>query len=151
MIKIYTDGSYSKKDNTCGYGICIIDTEDPDKIIQLKGGVYHKDYKSMWNVGGEIAAVEAAINFCMENNLNDITIYHDYIGLSKWITGEWKTKNAVTINYKVNVELAKRNMNIKFVHVKGHSGDKYNDLVDKLANEGRLIKEKEIANESFKN
>ena len=37
------------------------------------------------------------------------------------------------MDYHEKMQEYKKKINIKFVKVKGHSGDKYNDIVDKLA------------------
>ena len=55
------------------------------------------------------------------------------MGISKWCTGEWKTNKKGTILYKKYYEQAKKKFQISFENVKGNSGDKYNDLADRLA------------------
>ena len=47
----------------------------------------------------------------------------------------WKRKQEGTINYKKFIDEISEKMNIYFVKVKGHSGDIYNDMADKLAKE----------------
>ena len=68
-----------------------------------------------------------------EWQLKEITIHHDYTGISAWAKGEWKTKQEGTINYKNYIESLKEQIEIKFIKVKSHSGDLYNDMADELA------------------
>ena len=62
-----------------------------------------------------------------------VTIYHDYEGVAKWATGEWKAKKPGTNAYREFCAAAAKHIRFRFVKVKGHSGDKYNDLADRLA------------------
>ena len=55
------------------------------------------------------------------------------MGIAKWCTGEWKTNKDGTIAYKKFYDKIRKKVDITFEKVKGHSGDKYNDLADKLA------------------
>lgn len=60
-------------------------------------------------------------------------LYFDYEGIEKWCIGAWKTNKVGTINYKKYYDSIKENLNVKFVKVKAHSGNKYNDEADRLA------------------
>ena len=62
-----------------------------------------------------------------------MVIYYDYEGIAKWCTGEWKTNKEGTKAYAAFYNSIKDRLNVEFRHVKGHSGDKYNDLVVHLA------------------
>lgn len=85
------------------------------------------------NVSGEIKGSIKAIQYALENNYKYVEIYYDYYGISKWASGEWKRNNNMTKKYHEYVNDAKKTINIKFIKVKSHSNDKYNDLADKLA------------------
>ena len=54
---------------------------------------------------------------------------------ARWCLGEWKTNKLETQTYKNKFQEYSKKVNISFVKVKGHSGDKYNDLADALAKE----------------
>lgn len=69
-------------------------------------------------------------------NFNNIEIYHDYIGISKWAFGLWKTNKEATRKYRDFIKSIMKSYSISFKHVKGHSGNKYNELADKYAKEG---------------
>ena len=89
----------------------------------------------MRNVAGEIKGAEAAMQYALDHGIREIAIYHDYEGIAKWCLGEWKTNNAGTKAYKAFHNKAKSRVKIRFVKVAGHSGNKYNDMADKLAKE----------------
>ena len=93
------------------------------------------DLSEMNNVAGEIKGAEAAIQYCLDNNISSVTIYHDYEGISKWCNGDWKAKKVGTIAYANFYKEASSKVRVQFVKVKGHSGDQYNELADKLAKE----------------
>lgn len=129
-VVAYVDGSYYDAKKEFSYG----------DVIFFDGKEYHLSDKSndpvlvsMRNVAGEIKGSEAAITFALEHNAKKITIFHDYEGIAKWCTGEWKTNKEGTIAYKEFFNKASQNISIDFVKVAGHSGDTYNDLADSLA------------------
>lgn len=142
--EIYTDGSYLRRDKTCGYA-AVIKCNIPDKegIMServIYGKVTDKELVDMWNVGGEIKAVEVALKYCAENSFNNIIIYHDYNGLGFWVNGKWKTNKPATASYKALVNQYKSSgMNVSFQWVKGHSNIPGNMLADQYANYGRKV------------
>ena len=91
------------------------------------------DLTEMRNVAGEIKGSETVLRYCIEHDVPFVTIYHDYEGVAKWATGEWKAKKPGTIAYREFCAAAAKYIRFRFVKVKGHSGDKYNDLADRLA------------------
>lgn len=136
-LTAYTDGSWRPQLPDCfGYGLAIF--EDPKKGIMTKHGLVtdNPEMAKTRNVAGEIKAAISAINLAIELRAKSLTIYHDYQGISKWADGLWKTNNEYTRSYQNFVRLMRRKIDIKFVHVKGHSGDEFNELADALANKG---------------
>lgn len=128
----YVDGSFNiaTSEFSCG-GVIFWN----NKKYNFSQKFDDKKLAEMRNVAGEIKGSERAIKFAMKNKISKLTIYHDYEGIAKWCTGEWKAKKDGTKAYKNFYESAKENIDIVFVKVKGHSGDKYNELADKLARE----------------
>ena len=126
----YVDGSYNIRTKEFSYGmIVLID----GKEYKYAGKDNDSELASMRNVAGEIKGAEAAMRFAVAKGLESITIYHDYEGIARWCTGEWKTNKEGTKAYKKYYDEAKEKTSIKFVKVKGHSNDKYNDIADELA------------------
>ena len=65
---------------------------------------------------------------------DNVTIYHDYSGLSFWATGAWQTKKPASIKYKNYIDKVISNgVTIDFVKVKAHSGNEFNEIVDSMA------------------
>lgn len=128
----YVDGSFNAETNVFGYGVVMFHN---GKEIHLSHSYNDEDLATMRNVAGEIYGSMAAMTYALENNIKTLSIYYDYMGIAKWCTGEWKTNKDGTIAYKKYYDKARKKVNIIFEKVKGHSGDKYNDLADKLAKE----------------
>lgn len=132
----YVDGSYNI--STCEYGYGVVFFYNGEEI-HLKKGFPKDDLAAMRNVAGEIKGSEAAISYALSHNISSIKIYHDYEGISKWCTGEWKANKEGTIAYRDFYNNAKKQLKIEFVKVKGHSGDTYNDIADRLAKEAAHV------------
>ena len=134
MTKAYTDGSYRKKsDGTYGIGWSYVLLDDDDMIVYEDYGSYN-EYIEQRNVGGEIYAVVELVLYCEEHDIKDLEIHHDYIGISEWVLGNWKCKQELTRRYREF--MLESPLNITFVHVDGHSGNKWNDYVDGRAKLG---------------
>ena len=82
-----------------------------------------------------IIGIGFIILYCLNRGIKKLTIYHDYEGISKWPLKQWAANKEGTKAYQEFYNNIKEYVDIKFVKVKGHSGDKYNDLADKLAKE----------------
>lgn len=128
----YVDGSYDVAANTFSYGMVLFHNQ---KEYHFSEKYTDTELAQMHNVAGEIKGSEAAIRYCLEHHIKSITIYHDYEGIAKWCNGEWQAKKQGTIAYANFYKEASAKVEIRFVKVKGHSGDKYNDLADQLAKE----------------
>ncbi len=128
----YVDGSYNVATGEFSYG-----------VVMFHNGQEHTFSKSfadselatMRNVAGEIKGAEAAMEYAYQNGMKSLTIYHDYEGIAKWPLRDWAANKEGTKAYQDFYDNIKKYVDIKFVKVKGHSGDKYNDLADKLAKE----------------
>ena len=131
-VMAYVDGSYNVTTGEFSYGMIIL--RDGEEYTYSKKYT-DSDLASMRNVAGEIKGAEAAMRYAVDNGLSQITIYHDYEGIAKWCTGEWKAGKPGTIAYRDFFNEVVKNLSIKFVKVAGHSNNKYNDIADKLAKE----------------
>jgi ribonuclease H-related protein len=125
-FEVYTDGSYSNGKYSYGYAF----VKDGQVIFESNGVGEDLEAASMRNVAGELAAVVHAVEKAKTLNAR-IRIYHDYSGISHWVTGDWQAKNKFTQAY-VTFMRAHHGL-YEFKKVAGHSGDRFNDYVDRLA------------------
>ena len=129
-ITAYVDGSFSSgKSFGCG---CII-LKDGEIIAEISKAYEDEELATMRNVAGEIKASELAMQYALDNGYTSLSIYHDYQGIASWCLGEWKTNKAGTIAYKQFYDNIKDKLKVHFIKVKGHSGDEYNEIADRLA------------------
>ena len=126
----YVDGSYNVKTKIFACGVVILHNGEEK---QFNESFDDPELASMRNVAGEINGSMAAMSYCAEHGIKNLHIFYDYAGIEYWCTGAWKTNKSGTIDYKRFYDEMKNTVNIIFHKVKGHSGDKYNDMADALA------------------
>lgn len=128
----FTDGSYDKDLNRYSYGVIFILPDGTEECLCGYGS--NKDYLDSNNIIGEIFGVINAFDWAIANRYEKLKIYHDYEGLSKWITGEWEARAKVS---QMFVSLYKSKfkdfIRVDFVKVPGHSNVTYNEKADQLA------------------
>lgn len=140
-IEAYVDGSYSAELGKYAYGCVII--KDGNIIHKMNGSSANANYIEMRNVAGELEAAIQTIKWAIKNNMKSIRIYHDYQGIASWANGEWKSNKPGTQEYVSFIDKCSSEIRIEFTKVKGHSGQKYNEMADQLAKEGLLKEEAE--------
>lgn len=124
--EVYTDGSYVNGRYSYGYAFI----KDGQVVLESNGVGQDLEAASMRNVAGELAAVQLAVEKAKSLGVR-IRIYHDYSGISEWVNGNWQAKNKFTQAY---VAFMRDNSECyEFKKVTGHSGDQFNDYVDRLA------------------
>ncbi len=126
----YVDGSFSKDKLEFSYGAVLF---KDGEALEFSEKFSDPELISMRNVAGEIKGAEFVMRYCIENGIPEIDIYYDYMGIEKWCTGEWQANKPGTISYRDYYNSIKNKLAVNFIKVKGHSGDKYNDLADLLA------------------
>lgn len=128
----YTDGSYNKGTGEFGAGIVMFAKNGGDPDFYMEKG-RAAEGENGWQVNGEIAAARKAILKAVNAGAKSLEIHCDYEGVAKWADKKWKRNKAYTREYAAYVEEARKKLPITFIHVKGHSGDKWNDKADRLA------------------
>lgn len=127
IYEAFVDGSYI--DGKTGYGAVIF---LGDKKIQEFSG--RLDDTSTRQFGGELYSVTLVLNWCELNNIKKIRINYDYLGIEYFAIGKWQAKNSLAQEYKEIVNSC--NIEILWRKIDSHTGNKKNDLADKLAKEG---------------
>lgn len=130
MFKLYVDGSFMN--GKCGAGWVLVDENDNE--VARESFLLKSDY-GMRQVTGEIYATLFGVLECLNRKIKHVDIYYDYLGVSSWVTGAWKAKNKGTQEYRDLMREANAEIGFKFIKVKSHSGNYFNDLADRLAKE----------------
>ena len=132
----YVDGSYNDDAKAYGYGaVVVIDGMEHILRGSATDAETGDNCGSMRNVAGEINGAKAAVELALEKGCKSLLIYHDYTGIAKWVDGRWTARNEYTRAYRDFMQSAQTLMNIRFEHVKGHTGVDGNERADRLAKE----------------
>ena len=141
MIKIYTDGACSGNPGKGAAAFAVIKDEE----------LVHKEtfpFRKTTNNIAELTAVMMAIDYALANNIQECRIHSDsqYVvngintWMHKWVKNGWgSSTNTVIKNVKLWQHVyelwckVSALSNCSIHHVKGHSTDKWNLFVDKLA------------------
>lgn len=126
----YVDGSFNIKTGEYSFGAVIFSDGEMKEYSEKFADT---EMAEMRNVAGEIKGAEFVMRYCVQNNIKSVKIVYDYMGIEAWATGKWKTNKKGTMAYKAYYDSIKDNLLVRFEKVKGHSGDKYNDMADALA------------------
>lgn len=129
----YVDGSCLSDGTAYSSGVAIFDNSGILRILEAFKGT-SPDYVTMRNVAGEILAASRAINYALQNKINNLLICYDYEGIEKWCSGDWEARKTATIRYRELYLLAtQEGLTIQFKKIKSHSNHALNDLADILA------------------
>ena len=147
-IIAFTDGSYIREKDQCGYGIHYpngeyIDVSKPFKKLPKTNqrAELYAIYKVIKQVNKSDENLNIHIYTDSEYSIKSLTIW-----IKNWIKNGWiNSKNKPVENQdiikKINELMGSHKGKIKFTHVRSHTGKKdfesiNNDIVDKLAKEG---------------
>jgi len=132
-IIVYVDGSFIEAKENYSYGLVVV---NGDEVLYKENGIGdNKEAISHRNVAGEVLGATRAVIYAEQNNIKEITIAYDYQGIESWALGFWKRNTNLTETYHQFMKEKMKDIKIRFKKIKGHSGDKYNDLADELAKE----------------
>ena len=149
FIELYTDGGTRGNGNVNavgGYGVYLKYIVNGELIheLELKGGEMGTTNNKM-ELQGAIQGLKAIHNKDLETHMyidsqyvkNGIEIW-----INNWKRNGWKTANKKDVKNKElwqtldnMIDGLKNFFDIKFVKVKGHAGNKWNEKCDQLANE----------------
>lgn len=146
-VVCYTDGACSNNPGSGGFGIVFIQENTKrksDKVQCFYGG---SDFST--NNRMELTAVIEAIKIAKRNKIDKLQIYSDSAYVvstmqNNWIAG-WKQNNWMTAQKKLVknkdlwlklLDVLDEKICVEFYKIKGHAGEEYNELADKLAVKG---------------
>lgn len=131
----YVDGSYLN--DSIGWGfVCV---KGDEILSKMCGSVKSVEDETSRNITGELESAKMAIRHAISNDIKKIYIVHDYQGISSYITGAWKPNKEESKQYTEWVNSLKNRIEISFIKIKGHTDNKYNDIVDDLAKLGTYL------------
>lgn len=135
----YVDGSNLGDGSAYSGSAVIVCNGEIIGELNMKGS--NSDFTPKRNIAGEIMGALLAMSWAIEHQVTEIFICHDYNGVGKWATGEFKARDSLAILYKKQVDATVANgLSLKYIKVKGHSGHVYNERADELAKEALGIK-----------
>ena len=133
-MNAYTDGSCLKNPGEGGWATVILNNNEVEYLVY--GG---EDFTS--NNRMELKAVIETLK--LHNTTDLITIHTDSMYVIKCANGEFKRKK--NIDLWEEYDKVSYNKNIKYIWVKGHNGNKFNEIVDDIArSKAMIIKNKKI-------
>lgn len=136
-IQIYTDGAARGNPGPAGWGSVFIFGK---KVFEMGGRSDHATNNQM-----ELTAPIEALKYMKKHKINaSVEFYADskyvILGITEWIFNWQKNnwRNAAkkpVMNKELWIELFKltEEFKPKWIYVKGHNGDKYNDRADAIA------------------
>ena len=133
----YVDGSYNSRTMEYSAGVVAL---WQGKEITFSEKADDAELRGMRNVAGEIMGAQIAMQYAVEEKASILVIYHDYEGVEKWCTRAWEAKQNGTKKYKAYYDTIEKQLDVRFVKVKAHSGDHYNEQADRLAKDALGIK-----------
>jgi len=122
-ITLYTDGSCMPNPGIGGFGFIFIDPKT-NKEWCVNGGELNTTNNRM-----EMTAVIEGLKFL--NKYHNFKIYSDSMYVINCASGKWKQNK--NLDLWEQYRRASKNKNIEWIWVKAHNGNKYNEMVDKLA------------------
>lgn len=127
-FRAYVDGAYYN--GHCAWAFVVV--EDDKEVAKFASAMEDipEGLSSQQNVAAEMASAMRAATWAKANDVQ-VVICYDYEGIEKWVTGEWRTKNPYTEQYRVYMQA---NDHVEgFEYVEAHSGQKWNEMADRMA------------------
>ena len=131
---LITDGAYSSARDLGGVGIVFL--REDEKILE-----YSKSFKGVTNNQMELGAVILGLRF-IKSPIDSLTIVSDSMYVIGCATLGWKRKKNIKLWEEFDRQFSRVKElcpDIKFKHVKGHTGDRWNEYCDKLASKATQL------------
>lgn len=152
LIEVYSDGSATSEGKPGGYGwVLVVDGHKVDQGNGHMESASNNDAELSAAIYGLVAAMkygfkDTVIEFGCPSFPNhiEVTLVSDSKLILGWASGEFKFKQLDKIHKYDTLQKLVKTMNVQTRWVKGHTGDTYNELCDKLANAARLKLSSEI-------
>ena len=152
-IDLYVDGSYIEGEKEVNGAVIALANGELCSAIRL-----HTEDVSVLShrqISGEVFSALYGLQCLCDSKssakdlIDEIVVHYDYTGIENWVTGVWKkTNNVVSSQYKERMlslisSFSIKGIKVRFEKIKAHSGNRYNEMADKLASTGTMPKEAE--------
>ena len=125
---VYTDGAYSQMNDEGSYAFVIL-TEQNNEVKRFAEKITHET-----NNRAELKAIINAI-LQLPQDATSVAVYSDSQYAIHTLCGNWKRKLNRDLFDIWDDVIKERSLTIEYNWVRGHNGNKYNELCDKLCNE----------------
>lgn len=125
---VYTDGAYSQMNDEGAYAFVIL-TELNNEVKRFAEKITHET-----NNRAELKAIINAI-LQLPQDAKEVVVYSDSQYAIHTLCGNWKRKKNKDLFDIWDDVIKERGLIIKFNWVRGHNGNEYNELCDKLCND----------------
>jgi ribonuclease HI len=124
----YVDGSFAQKTMLSGWGFVVVLNDE--KIGEGYG--FKDNVTGSRNIIGEVHATIKGVEWCVNNNIKNVVVVHDYAGIGCWALGLWRARRPVSKEYKEKIDELMLEIEVKFEKVNGHCDIKWNEYADML-------------------
>jgi ribonuclease HI len=126
-ILLYTDGACIRNPGPGGYAAILIARDDTGTVLKEK--VVTGGAKNTTNNRMEMMAIIRGLE-ALERPTT-LTVYTDSAIIADKINNNWKKKT--NLDLWARLDRLRQIHSVKFVWIKGHAGDEYNERCDQLA------------------
>jgi len=158
-IRVYTDGACSDNPGPGGWGVIFLLNDDCTE----KSGHEIKTTNNRMELMAIVEALKTIVNeiypttHCREYELYSDSAYvvNSVNGgwINRWLSNGWVTTRGEDIKnkdlwkeyIKCSDECISNDIKIRLIKIKGHSGNAFNEHVDKLAKDEVLLARKEVS------
>lgn len=137
-LTAFVDGSFDVSVGRYGFGCVIL--QPGKEPLEYYGSGNKEESVALRNVTAEMLGAMFAVKWAMAHGYKNILICYDYEGIEKWASGMWKARTELTAKYASAMKEWNKNIRISFKKIAAHTGNRYNELADRLAR--RAIQEK---------
>lgn len=102
-------------------------------VKEFCGANNDADTARLRNVAGEMLGAMFAVKYAQNKKCKSVLICHDYLGIERWASGTWKTKNRFTAGYADYMKRHGKQIDILYKKVDAHTGVEHNERADWLA------------------
>lgn len=131
FIDLYVDGSYRKTEKKYSYGFIIVKNMN---IIYKKFDIKNEPKGcNLEHIAGELRSVIEGIKYIKWKKIEKVKLHYDFEGIADLaLLQNCKARNETTKRYQQFIKNIINKIDIVFIKIKSHSGNKYNEEVDKL-------------------